>query len=79
MGGKVQSGNFNHDRDCGLAEAVRQAAVSGVAQSSAGQRASDQAEIAWARACLVSCRVNNNSQGMEPFISVLKALGTGGA
>ena len=75
MGGKVQSGVFNHDRDCGLAESTRQAAVQNVAQSPAGQRAHDAAEIAYARACLVSCRVNNNSQGMEPFINVLKALG----
>ena len=75
MGGKIQSGNFAHDSACGVAESIRQAAVQNVAQSPAGQKAHDAAEIAWARACLVSCRANNNGNGQEAFISLLRSLG----
>jgi hypothetical protein len=78
MGGKVQSGNLAHDTACSIAESIRQSAVASVAQSPAGQKASDAAEIVWARACLASCRANLGGQGQEAFISLLRALGTGG-
>jgi hypothetical protein len=79
MGGVIQSGVFAHDQACIKAEAVRQSSVLGAAMSPAGQAVMNSAEIAWARACLASCKANNNSQGMEAFISVLKSLGTGGS
>ena len=79
MGGKIQSGNLAHDNACSIAEDIRQAAVAAVAQSAAGQKASDAAEITWARTCLASCRANNGGQGQEAFISLLKSLGTGGS
>jgi hypothetical protein len=78
MGLKVTSGNYNHDLACYIAESQRQSAVAGVASSAAGQAVVNAAEIAFNRACLASCRTNNNSQGMECFIAALKALGTGG-
>ena len=78
MGGKIQSGNLAHDSACSLAESTRQAAVASAAQSPSGQIAVNNAEIAWARACLQSCRVNNNGLGTECFTSLLRALGTGG-
>jgi hypothetical protein len=78
MGGVVKSGNYAHDVACALAEGVRQNAVAGLAMSAAGQAAFNAAEIAYCRAVIASCRANNNSQGMEAFMSALKALGTGG-
>jgi hypothetical protein len=78
MGGKIQSGNFAHDRTCDVAESTRQAAVSGAAQSPAGQAAVNAAEITWARAVIASCKANNGGQGAEAFQSLLRALGTGG-
>lgn len=79
MGQFAQSHNPTHDRTCNVAESTRQAAVAGVAQSPAGQAALNAAEITWARACLASCRANNNSQGAECYIQLLRALGTGGS
>ncbi len=38
----------------------------------------NNAEIAWARACIVSCNANNGGIGTEPFQTLLRALGTGG-
>ena len=79
MGGKVQSGNFAHDTACSLVEATRQAAVAGVAQSPAGQKAHDAAEIAYHRGIVASCRANNSSNGLAESVMALKALGTGGS
>ena len=78
MGGLVKTGVVAHDAACNLAEGVRQATVAGVTQNPAGQVVSNNAEITWARACLVSCRQNNGGQGQETFIGLLKSLGTGG-
>lgn len=78
MGGKVQSGNLAHDNACNLAEGTRQVSVAGAAQSAAGQVTVNNAEIAWARACVASCIANNNKIGAEPFQTLLRALGTGG-
>jgi hypothetical protein len=47
--------------------------------NAAGQVAANNAEIAFCRAVIASCKANNNSQGMEPYINVLKQLGTGGS
>jgi hypothetical protein len=78
MGQVSKSGNFLHDQSCNVAEATRQAAVAGAAQSAAGQILVNAAEIAWARSCLLSCRQNNGGAGQEPYIQLLRSLGTGG-
>jgi hypothetical protein len=78
MGGKIQSGNYNHDLACSIAESSRQSAVAGLPNTPSGQLSYNQAEIAWARAIVNSCRVNNNNQGGEAFQTLLRALGTGG-
>jgi len=78
MGGKIKTGLTIHDAALSAAESVRQSSVAGVAQSAAGQAVYNTAEIAWARACIVSCNANNGGSGIEPFQSLLRALGTGG-
>jgi hypothetical protein len=78
MGGKVQTGNLAHDSACVVHESTRQAAVAAAAQSPAGQLAVNNAEIAWARGVIASCKANNSNVGMEPFQTLLRALGTGG-
>jgi hypothetical protein len=78
MGGKIQSGNLAHDNACGLAEAVRQAAVANVAMSPAGQKAHDAAEIVYHRAVIASARLNNGGNGIEASLSALRALGVNG-
>jgi hypothetical protein len=75
VGQFTKSGNLLHDNACNAAEAVRQGAVANLTMNAAGQLASNNAEIAWARACINSCRLNNNNVGMECFLSVLKSLG----
>jgi hypothetical protein len=75
MGGLNRTGNFAHDQALVAAEQVRQSAVAAAAQSPAGQKASDAAEIAWARSCLASCRLNLNGQGQEAYLSLLRSLG----
>jgi hypothetical protein len=45
----------------------------------AGQVTTNNAEIAYNRACIASCKANNNGAGTEAFMAALKALGTGGA
>jgi hypothetical protein len=75
MGGKVQSGNQAHDNACSLAEAARQVAVASVAQSPAGQKASDAAEITYHKAVIASCRANNSSNGLAESLMALRALG----
>jgi len=78
MGGKVQSGNLAHDSACSIAEGVRQASLVGVTQNPAGQVASNNAEITYARAVIASCVANLGGAGAEAYRSLLKALGTGG-
>jgi hypothetical protein len=78
MGGLVKSGVAAHDAACAVAESTRQSAVAGVASSAAGQVLVKNAEIAYARAIVASCKANNNGIGAEPFQSLLRALGTGG-
>jgi hypothetical protein len=75
MGGVVRTGVVAHDAACLAAEITRQSAIAGVASSAAGQVVQNNAEIAYARACLASCRANNGGQGQEPFIAMLKNLG----
>ena len=76
MGHFLKTGlNSAHETAVNLAEAVRQSAVAAVAQSPAGQKASDAAEIVFHRAVLASCRANNSSAGMEASLLALKALG----
>jgi hypothetical protein len=79
MGGVIKTGNQAHDSACNLAEAVRQAAVAAATQNPAGQVASNNAEIVFARAVIASCRANNNGNGAESYQTVLRALGTGGS
>jgi hypothetical protein len=79
MGSLVKTGaSTAHDTALAVAESARQSAVFGAAQSAAGQVVVNAAEIAWARACIVSCVANNGGAGAEPFRSLLRALGTGG-
>jgi hypothetical protein len=78
MGGVVKSGNLVHDAACSLAEGVRQAAVAAVTQNAAGQVTSNNAEIAYHRAVIASCKLNNSAIGLEASMSALRALGTGG-
>jgi hypothetical protein len=78
MGGVVKTGNTAHDAACSVAEGVRQAAVAGVAMGAAGQVASNNAEIVYARAIIASCVANNAGAGAEAFRTLLRALGTGG-
>jgi hypothetical protein len=47
MGHFQKTGNLQHDNAVNLAEGARQAAVAAAAQSAAGQKASDAAEIAY--------------------------------
>jgi len=61
-----KTGVAAHDQACILAEGIRQAAVAGVTMNAAGQVAANNAEIAFCRAVIASCKANNNSQGMEP-------------
>ena len=74
-----KTGVAAHDQACILAEGIRQAAVAGVTMNTAGQVAANNAEIAFCRAVIASCKANNNSQGMKPYINALKQLGTGGS
>lgn len=78
MGGRVTSGVYAHDLACSLAESTRQGAAAGATQNAAGQVTINNAEIAWARAVIASCKANNNGIGTEPFQTLLRALGTGG-
>jgi len=78
MGGHTRSGNLVHDTACNSAESSRQAAAAAATQNPAGQVTVNNAEITWARACVASCKANNNSIGAEPFQTLLRALGTGG-
>jgi hypothetical protein len=78
MGGRILSGNYVHDQACLAAESTRQSAVAGAASSPAGQVVVNNAEIAWARACIASCKANNSAVGAEAFQTLLRALGTGG-
>jgi hypothetical protein len=68
-----RSGNKNFDDAVNFAEGVRQAACApGMTQA-----ACNTAEIAFYRAALASAKANGI--GIEPFVSALRSLGTGGA
>jgi hypothetical protein len=76
MGHFQKTGTFSaHDNAINAAEAVRQVAVAAAAQSPAGQVAVNNAEIAFHRAVLASCKANNTSQGASESLMALKALG----
>jgi len=75
MGGVVKSGNQAHDNACLAAENARQLAVQGVPSSPAGQVTYNNAEIAYHRAIIASCKTNNSSTGLEASLSALKSLG----
>jgi hypothetical protein len=79
MSGRIKTGITSHDTALAVAESVRQSAIFGAAQSAAGQAVVNTAEIAWARACIVSCNANNGGSGVEPFQTLLRTLGTGGS
>jgi hypothetical protein len=78
MGERIKTGVVTHDLALATAESKRQSAIYGVAQSAAGQAVATAADIAWARACVASCVANNGGFGVEPFQTLLRALGTGG-
>jgi len=79
MGQNTKSGNFTHDTACNVAESTRQVAAAAATQNAAGQVTVNNAEIAWARACVASCIANNNSVGQGAFRDLLRSLGTGGS
>jgi hypothetical protein len=79
MGGISKSGKTTHDAAVIAAEGTRQAALAAAAQSPAGQAAINAAEIVCARAMLASADANNGGLGKEPYITLLKSLGTGGS
>jgi hypothetical protein len=78
MGGTIKSGNAAHDAACYLAENLRQSAVIGATNNAAGQTEVNNAEVAYNRAVIASCKTNLGGAGQEAFINALKALGTGG-
>jgi hypothetical protein len=75
MGGLNKTGVTSHDAALLSAEVTRQSAVHGVASSAAGQVVQNNAEIAYARACIVSCNANNGGVGVAPYIAMLRSLG----
>jgi hypothetical protein len=76
MGGLNKTGtNSAHDAALLAAEVARQSAIVGVASSPSGQAVMAAAELAWARSCLVSCKVNNGGVGEEPYIAAIRSLG----
>src|SRR5262245_49391624 len=78
MGQFSKSGNLAHDTACNTAESTRQGVQATAAQSPSGQATLNAAEIVWARACLASCKTNNGGAGVETYVQLLRALGTGG-
>jgi hypothetical protein len=78
MGSHTRSGNLAHDTAANVAEGARQAVVAAAPQSAAGQATVTAAEIAWARAVIASAKANNGGFGIEPAVTLLKSLGTGG-
>src|SRR5262249_8191999 len=69
----IKSGNKNHDDTCNASEAARQVAVA----AASTQAAVNAAEITHHRNCLASAKANGC--GIEPFVTALRSLGTGGA
>jgi len=67
-----KSGNQNHDSVVNLAEGARQTAVA----AAANQAAVNAAEITFYRAAKASALANGC--GIEPFVTALRSLGTGG-
>jgi hypothetical protein len=67
-----KSGHFVHDQTVNLAEGARQVAVA----AASTQAAVNAAEITFHRAALASAKANGI--GIEPIVSALKSLGTGG-
>jgi hypothetical protein len=67
-----KSGNKSHDDTVNTAEGVRQIAVA----AAATQAAVNSAEVTFYRAALASAKANGI--GIEPFVSALRSLGTGG-
>jgi hypothetical protein len=82
MGGIVKTGNVAHDNAVLAAEVTRQNAVNGLAQNALNGLAMSppgafsNAEIAYCRAVIASCKANDAG---EMYINTLKALGTGGS
>jgi hypothetical protein len=67
-----KTGNQNHDNTVNTAESTRQVAVA----AAASQAAVNSAEITFYRAAKASAIANGC--GVEPFITALRSLGTGG-
>ena len=70
----IKTGVPGHDTALFAAEVAHQLATP-AGTSAAAARAAD---LAFLRGCKASCLANNNSAGIEPYISGLIALGTGG-
>ena len=70
----IKTGNQGHDTALFAAEVAHQLATP-AGTSATAVRAAD---LAFLRACKASCLANNGGAGMEPYISGLIALGTGG-
>jgi hypothetical protein len=69
------SGNKTHDDTITKAEGVRQQAVLAANGNVATIRVS---EIAFHRAVVASCQLNNNSAGLQPSMQALRELGVTG-
>jgi hypothetical protein len=67
-----KSGNKSHDDAVNLAEGARQVAVA----AASTQAAVNTAEITFYRTAKTSALANG--VGIEPFVTALRALGTGG-
>lgn len=72
----ITSENRAHAAAVLASEGVRQVAVAAAGNNQAAVIA---AEITHYRTCLASAKSNNGGLGLEPFVTGLKILGTGGS
>jgi hypothetical protein len=76
MGGLTKTdGSVAHNAALLAAEVALQSTVANVASSAAGQVVMNNAELAFHRAVVASCKANNNNQGLEASLAALRALG----
>ncbi len=74
MSSVVKSGNLVHDNACLAALGVLQTAIAGVTS----QATVNAAYIVFHRAVVASCKLNNNSIGIDPSLGALRSLGVNG-
>jgi hypothetical protein len=68
---KIVTGNPPHDAALLRAEHDHQVALAGMPS----QATAKTADLAYARACLASCKANNGGFGATLFLGMLKELG----